>query len=177
MNRKQSDSDRAVVPKNPKQTKSQPNPNRLVIACPIRNAVAYLFLVIAIASFSSLALAQEALPFKVSNPGNKKWSPEQAARIYTSACDLLARTIRPEKPPQLHPSFVLVLGAEDDEFVRNNGVKEIHLKSWDPAKFAEAVVLVAARDVVTSDDMEKIVQDSIVLDKESMSVNNVRRGQ
>ncbi len=69
------------------------------------------------------------------------------------------------------------MGAEDDEFARNSGVKEIHLKSWDPAKFAEAVVLVSARDVVTSDDMEKIVHDSIAFDKESVSVNNMRPRQ
>jgi len=51
--------------------------------------------------------AQNTLPFEVSNPSNKKWSPAEASRIYDSACDVLARTIRPEKPPHLRPKFRL----------------------------------------------------------------------
>lgn len=47
--------------------------------------------------------AQDGEPFAVSNPKNLKWPAEEASRIYYSACYLAARTVRPEKPPQLRP--------------------------------------------------------------------------
>ena len=46
------------------------------------------------------------------------------SRIYFSACDHVARAIRPTKPPLLRPSFVLVLGVADNETLRNGKVSE-----------------------------------------------------
>jgi len=133
------------------------------------------FLLIAIiAGASCPTLAQNKLPFEVSNPKHKKWSADQAGRIYTSACDLLARTIRPEKPPQLHPKFLLVLGADNDEFVRMGSEVEIRLKSWSPPKFAEAVVMVAARDVLQASDLKNIVRQSLSLAHATVSVSELR---
>src|SRR5882724_4863650 len=79
-------------------------------------------------AFPTAAHAQDSLPFAVSNPKHQKWGMEEAGRIYLSACALVARTVRPERPPHLHPGFVLVLGAENDETVRTGTVSEIHLK-------------------------------------------------
>jgi len=112
---------------------------------------------------SGVAQAQNNLPFEVSNPKNKKWFPEEAGRIYASACDLLARTVRPENPPQLHPKLLLVLGADQDEYVRGGGVNEVRLRSWDPEKFAEAVVLGAVREVLHTDDLKKVARESVSL--------------
>ena len=112
--------------------------------------------------FAALAHAQDSsLPFEVSNPKHKKWPEAQAVRIYTWACDLLARSIRPEKPPQLHPKFVLVLGADGDEYVRDTTTTEIHLKNWNPEKFAQGVVVVALRDLVHGQDLAKLAHQSV----------------
>jgi hypothetical protein len=73
----------------------------------------------------------EPVPFTVSNPKHKKWSSEEAGKIYYSACELLARTFRPEKPPRLHSRFLLVLGANDDQVLRTDTAVEIHLNSWE----------------------------------------------
>jgi len=120
---------------------------------------ALLLLVVAVST--GMAQAQDTLPFQVSNPKNKQWSSSDAARIYLSACDLLARTIRPENPPPLHPRFLLVLGAEHDEYLRDGAVHQVRLKSWDPEKFAEAVVLVAVRDVLRTEDLMKVAHQSV----------------
>lgn len=124
-------------------------------------SAAFLFAVVAISAVA--AQAQTMLPFEVSNPKNKKWSPEEAGRIYASACDLLARTVRPENPPQLHPKLLLVLGADHDEYVRGGGVNEVRLKLWDPEKFAEAVVLGAVREVLRTDDLKRVAHQSVSL--------------
>lgn len=118
---------------------------------------------------------QNALPFEVSNPSNKKWPPAEASRIYESACDLLARTIRPEKPPRLRPKFRLVLGAEGDLFVNEGGVTEVHLKSWNPEKFAEGVVVVAVRDVLRADDLARVVHQSVSLASSTINVHELGR--
>ena len=119
--------------------------------------------------------AQNNLPFEVSNPSNKKWPPAEASRIYESACDLLARTIRPEKPPVLRPKFRLVLGAESDQFVNEGGVTEVHLKSWNPEKFAEGVVVVAVRDVLRADDLARVVHQSVSLAASTVNVHELVR--
>jgi hypothetical protein len=119
--------------------------------------------------------AQNTVPFEVSNLNNKKWPPAEATRIYDSACDLLARTIRPEKPPRLRPKFRLVLGAESDQFVNESGVTEIHLKSWNPEKFAEGVVVVAVRDVLRADDLARVVHQSVSLAASTVNVHELGR--
>ncbi len=119
--------------------------------------------------------AQSTLPFEVSNPGNKKWSPAEASRIYDSACDLLARTIRPEKPPHLRPKFRLVLGADGNQFVNEDGTTEIQLKSWNPEKFAQGVVVVAVRDVLRADDLARVAHQSVSLAASTVSVHDLGR--
>jgi len=106
---------------------------------------------------------QSKLPFEVSNPQNKKWSPGEAQRIYTSACQLLARTIRPDKPPELHPQFMLILGTEHDEFVRDGARVEVHLRSWEPEMFAQAVVAIAVRDLLQVNQLQQVAHQSVLL--------------
>jgi hypothetical protein len=132
-----------------------------------------LFILIA-PGFCALA---DNLPFAVSNPRNKKWSREEAARIYDSACALVARTVRPERPPHLHPNFVLVLGASDNEVVRTTPMAEIHLKSWDADKFAEAVVIMAAREVLHSDDVANIARQSVFSAHATVSLEELKQNR
>jgi hypothetical protein len=116
-----------------------------------------------------------ALPFEISNPKNKKWEAMEAVRIYSWACDLLARTIRPEKPPQLHPKFRLVLGADEDAFVHQDGIFEVHLKSWDAEKFSRGVVLVAAAGLVQADELNRVAHQSVSLANSTLDVSAARR--
>jgi hypothetical protein len=123
------------------------------------------------------ASAQEksALPFELSNPGHKKWSPEEAVKIYDSACALVARNIRPEKPPHLHPKFVLVLGTAENQVVRTDVGAEVHLKTWNPDKFSEAVVILVAREVLRPDDLRTIATESLRSAAATASVEELRK--
>jgi hypothetical protein len=140
---------------------------------PLRSSIvccALLLLVTAVCG-----CAQNTLPFEVSNPANQHWSPAEAARIYDSACDLLARTVRPEKPPHLRPKFRLVLGADSNLFLNEGGVSEVHLKSWNPEKFAEGVVIVAVRDVLRAEDLARVVHQSVSLASSTVNVHDLGR--
>jgi len=117
---------------------------------------------------------QTVTPFEVQNLKNQRWYPLEARRIYTSACDLVARSIRPDNPPHLEPRFLLVLGAEQNEFVRNGRVNEIRLKSWNPETFAEGVVIGAIRDVLHADELVKIAHQSVVLADSTLDVRELR---
>jgi hypothetical protein len=136
----------------------------VIIICSALNGVA-----------QTSASAQAPLPFSLSNPRHLKWSSEEAGRIYTSACELVARSIRPERPPHLHPSFVVVLGTKDNSIVWEDATSEIHLKTWDPAHFAEAVVLMATREVLNSEDVTHLTRDTLIAAEASVSVNELRR--
>ncbi len=117
------------------------------------------------------------LPFDVSNPAHKKWSPQEAERIYDAACTLVARSIRPERPPRLHPRFLLVLGSTTDEIVRGDNRSEIHLKSWDPDKFAEATAIMVAREVIQGEELKNIAHMSVLSAHATTSVTELRRHQ
>jgi len=82
--------------------------------------------------------------------------------------------VRPERPPHLHPGFVLVLGAENDETVRTGTVSEIHLKTWNPARFAQAVVIMASREIVNSDAVTSLTRETLVAAESSVSVTELR---
>jgi hypothetical protein len=116
---------------------------------------------ISVGQTQSQAQNSAALPFEVSNPQKKKWQPAEAHRIYNSACQLLARTIRPDKPPEAHPQFLLVLGTESDEFVRDGNRVEVHLRNWQPEMFAQAVVAVAVRDILQWNQLQKVAHESV----------------
>ena len=136
----------------------------------------------ACASFMAVFLcsgcvAQSSPPFAVSNPKHMKLPVDEAARIYTSACALVARTIRPEKPPHLQPKFILVLGSQADEMVRDGEMSEVHLKTWNSANFAEAVVMLAAREILKNDDVQDIVRTAVLSAKASVSVSELRQGR
>lgn len=136
---------------------------------------------VALALLTGLLLAgvncigQDTEPFGVTNPKNLKWPAEEASRIYYSACYLAARTVRPEKPPQLRPKFVLVLGTATDETIRKNGTSELHLKKWDRANFAAAVTMMAAREILSDKELLNIVRESLLSAQAQVSVSELRR--
>jgi hypothetical protein len=121
--------------------------------------------------------AQDAPPFDVSNPKHKKWPIEEAARIYRSACALVARTVRPEKPPNLRPKFLLILGAKEDEIVRHGAEVELRLQAWDAENFAQAVVLMAADEVVRREEVPDLARSALLSSQASVSVEDLRQGR
>jgi hypothetical protein len=135
-----------------------------------------LAVTILFAAFDRDCAAQSSLPFEVSNPKHQKFPLDEAGRIYSSACTLAARTIRPERPPHLQPKFRLVLGAADDQMLRDVTGSEIHLKAWNPANFAQAVVLLASREILKNDDVEDIVRNVVLSAQSSVSVRDLKQG-
>jgi len=130
-----------------------------------------------ISMISSIGGAQTPdLPFSVSNPKHKKWPADEAQRIYFAACERVARTIRPEKPPRLQPKFVLILGADDNEAVRIGNTSEIRLKEWNPGAFADAVVVMAAREVLDPRQLASLSREALVSAQASVSVADLEHG-
>jgi hypothetical protein len=105
------------------------------------------------AILSGSALAQSDKPFTVQNQKKKDFPAAEATRIYESACLVVAREVRPEHPPLLQPRFTLVLGSDRDQLVQNNQDAEVHLRSWDREKFAQAVVVMASREILKSENI------------------------
>lgn len=120
------------------------------------------------------AVAQD-VPFEVFNPKHKKWPVQEASRIYRSACDLVARTVRPEKPPHLRPKFLLILGAKGDEIVRHGAVAEVHLRAWHPEYFAQAVVIMATEEIVAREEVPGIAHSALLSSQASVSVEDLRQ--
>jgi hypothetical protein len=139
-----------------------------------RSVLAAAFLAMFIAFPPLSVQAQNDLPFEISNVKNKKWPELEASRIYLSACSLLARSLRPEKPPVLHPKFRLVLGSDDDAFVRRGRTVEIHLKSWNAEKFAQGVVVVAVREVLQDEDLRRLAHESVAMADATVDVRDLR---
>jgi hypothetical protein len=125
--------------------------------------------------FCTGVAAQAAPPFEVSNPKHLNWSVEEAGKIYTSACALVARSVRPEKPPQLEPKFLLVLGAKADQVVRGAGNSEIQLRKWDPGRFAEAMVVLTLRETVKNEEIMQLARDTLNAAEATVSVNELRK--
>jgi hypothetical protein len=140
-----------------------------------RGSVGRLACAIALFGLSAIAQTSDTLPFAVSNPKHLAWSTEQANRIYASACELVARTIRPEKPPKLAPKFLLVLGTAQNETLRSGPTAEVHLKEWNPARFAEAMVLMATREIIKNDDLANLTRDTLVAARASVSVTELKQ--
>ena len=130
-----------------------------------------------VSMMSSMALAQSSdLSFSVSNPKHKKWPADEAQRIYVAACDRVARTIRPEKPPRLQPQFVLILGADHNEAVRIGKISEIRLKEWNPGAFSDAVVVMAAREVLDPRQLASLSREALLSAQATVSVADLEHG-
>ena len=101
----------------------------------------------------TFAHAESDVPFTVKNPKKQTVPAGEAARIYASVCMVVGREVRPEHPPALRPRFTLFLGSDVDQLVQRNEETELHLKSWDREKFAQAVVILAGREILKARDV------------------------
>jgi hypothetical protein len=101
----------------------------------------------------SFAYAQSDVPLLVKNPKKQTFPAGEAGRIYASVCMVVGREVRPEHPLALRPRFTLILGSDADQLVQRNQETELHLKSWDREKFAQAVVILAGREILKTRDV------------------------
>jgi len=132
-------------------------------------------LLISMISFMGVAQTPD-LPFSVSNPKHKKWPVDEAQRIYFAACERVAKAIRPEKPPRLQPKFVLILGADDNEAVRIGNSSEVRLKDWNPGAFSDAVVVMAAREVLDPRQLASLSREALLSAQATVSVADLEHG-
>lgn len=147
--------------KNDSNTSLQPSINLLQTILQELLLIVRPTALVAFLMLGSLAFAQADDPFTVKNQKNKEWPAAEANRIYASACMLVAREIRPERPPELRPRFTLVLGAEKDQVLQRNQEIEIQLKSWNREKFAQAIVILAAREVVQNQNVVQLTKRTL----------------
>jgi hypothetical protein len=61
--------------------------------------------------------------------------------------------------------------------VREEAGSEMHLKIWNPANFAHAVAMLAAREILRNEDMEDIVRTAVISAQASVSVRDLRQGR
>ena len=135
-------------------------------------------IVVGLLAAGQIARAQTSeTPFTVSNPKHKKWPADQARRIYFTGCELVARTVRPEKPPRILPKFALVLGANVDELVWDGSEAVLHLKEWNSQAFSEGVVTIASRAILKQEELNNISHQVLVSSEASVSVADLRQGQ
>jgi hypothetical protein len=83
--------------------------------------------------------AQAAEYLTIINPNHEKISPEEAERVYLRACEVVEQQFNTRNP--VRPRVILRLGANGN--VLRYPLLEIHLKKWDPYRFAHAVVELA----------------------------------
>jgi hypothetical protein len=141
-----------------------------------RGQVGFLLAVLfGFASLGEKSTAQAVVPFEVSNPKHLSWSVEEAGRIYDSACRLMARSVGKDQLPRLQPKFVLVLGAKADQMVRAGANSEIHLRKWDPARFAEAMVLLTLREAASNEYAMHLARQALNAAEATVSVDELRQ--
>lgn len=151
------------------------NPARSPRSARAIGKITRIALLISMISWMAVAQTQD-LPFTVSNPQHKKWPADVALRIYFAACDRVARTIRPEKPPRLEPKFVLILGAADNEAVRIGNIAEVRLKEWNPGAFSDAVVVMASREILDPRQLASLSREALRSAEASVSVTELEHG-
>lgn len=142
-----------------------------------RKKIAWTVLLAASALSGMPCAGQELTSFEVSNVKNLKWSPEEAGRIYKQACQVVAQSLRPQRPPVLRPRFLLVLGAKQNQVVRMDDRSEIRLKKWDPEGFAEGIVILSAREILKTQEVLQLAHATLLAAASIVSVTQLKPGR
>jgi hypothetical protein len=101
-------------------------------------------LAMVVLALATACYAQDGL--SVQSRGRQKWPDAEAQKIYLSACSVVQREFRRNRP--LAPQITLVLGADKNE-VWFTG-REIRLTNWNRYAFAQGVVWLAFEDLMPS---------------------------
>lgn len=107
-------------------------------------------------SVASGAVAVET--FTIVNPNHEKVTIAEVQKIYLSACEAVERKL--DWPSPIRPRFILRLGAPEN-VLRFSSV-EILLKKWDDFRFAEAIVDLALRELVSPEERERLSNLAVV---------------
>jgi hypothetical protein len=77
----------------------------------------------------------------------------EAEKLYRSSCVVVQREF--PGSGELHPRFAVLVGTDRDEVHRQT---EIWLRQWNPALFAQGVVVLAFDQVLTSDLVRRLAK-------------------
>ena len=86
--------------------------------------------------------------FTIVNHGSEKVSDIEAERVYLAACAAVEHEF--SRPASIRPRLTVRLGAGQN--LLHYPTREIRLTKWDKYKFADGVLELALRDMVTHDD-------------------------
>jgi hypothetical protein len=81
----------------------------------------------------------------------------EAESLYQSACAVVKRDFH-GGAGELHPHFTVIIGADEDEV---HGKAEIRMKKWNPAVFAQGVVVIAYYEALTADVVVQLANRAI----------------
>jgi hypothetical protein len=93
----------------------------------------------------------------------------EAEKLYQNACAVVQRDYHSSN--ELRPRFTVILGAEHDEV---HGRTEIWLKRWNPAMFAQGVVVVAFDQVLTADVIKQLARRAVQYSNATVDVAEVK---
>jgi hypothetical protein len=108
----------------------------------------------------------------VTKPGSSL-TPAQmhdAEKLYQNTCAVVQRDFH--SGSELHPRFTVILGAERNEV---HGNTEIWLTKWNPAMFAEGVVVVAFHQVLTTDVIKQLAKRAVRYSDAMIDVSELKQ--
>ena len=89
--------------------------------------------------------------------GKERWPPEEADKLYLSACSAVQREFGDTR--RVRPQITLVLGADKDEALWDK--REIRLVKWNPDLFAQGVVVFAFEDLMPLDERMAVARRAV----------------
>jgi hypothetical protein len=93
-----------------------------------------------------------------------------AEKLYQNTCAVVQRDFH--RSSELHPRFTVVLGAERNEV---HGNTEIWLTKWNPAMFAEGVVVMAFQQVLTTDVIKQLAKRAVQYSDAMIDVSELKQ--
>jgi hypothetical protein len=103
----------------------------------------------------------------------------EAESLYRSACTVVQHNF-PNRARELRPHFTVVIGADHNQVqgkmaLNNRSVgAEIRLKKWDPTLFAQAVVVLAYYDALTSDVIKQLGNRAVQASNATVDISGLK---
>lgn len=94
----------------------------------------------------------------------------QAEKLYQNACEVVKRDFH--GTTDLRPRFTVIIGTDHNEV---HGRSEIWLKQWNPAMFAEGVVVLAFEHVLTPDAIKQMGERAVRYSDATINVADLKR--
>ena len=94
----------------------------------------------------------------------------QAEKLYQNACAVVKREFH--GTTDLRPRFTVIIGTDHNEV---HSRSEIWLKRWNPALFAEGVVVLAFEQVLTPDGIKQMGEEAVRYTDATINVADLKR--